>query len=904
MKPGEGGLILLRSWRRPGRALWLGLDLAGGEKIHEVEDPADPGPDLAGSILLINDTSPRLLGDGATLLAPEGLLWSLVDPLGAGFDPAPAGIERHEVEAHLRRLRVRFRERLSWWRPQQAAEGAALGGLLGGFRPDLTPLLAWLDRVPPAVEGLPSGSQPEVMAAGQGVPLPALDPDAVRRWLASAEGLGSVYGAGFAARQEQAEMGREVAASLAGRRALLIESGTGVGKTLAYLIPLLAGVVQKECRAVVATGTRALQTQILEQDLPRLRPLLGGARCALLMGRRNYLCLRQRRAFLSRPCEDLEAAMARAAFRMWLRATEAGMREELQGHPLLQPFLPELFDAPEPCLPGDCYEGSGCYVQGARRKARSADLLIVNHSLLLNDLKMGRTILGEYDLLVVDEAHRLPQVALDTHSLACGRWRMEEIGEMLGGWGSAGGLPLRPVLLEGRLRGMGSGGRAVAEAALNLAREVRDCRPLFQAWWSAVGTDLEPLLQGADRQRGRRRIQDKADTFRSALPAAGSLQEQLAAAVVAGSSFLAQAGALEDLPPPIQDGLALLGQACQLLDKLQVDIHFLMRDPDDRWVTWCDPTARGGLKLLGATLVESGELLREYWLGCDLAPVMTSATLAVGEDFSYMLTELGLTRRRPPAATHSTASPFDYHRQVLVLTPERFLAPDAGGFGREVGEVLAALAREVGRKTLGLFTSYRHLAQAYEVMEEAGLRPPESEHRPGHPVLLRQVPGVTAAPLASDFRRHRHAVLLGTTSFWEGVDFPGADLEVLVVAKLPFLVPADPWVQARCELTAARGENPFRDFMVRDAVLRLKQGFGRLIRRPQDRGVVVILDRRLHTKSYGATFLSSMPVMPRTFGDQQEMIARITEFFQQAEDPGQGAAFPDLHRGAPATGQE
>jgi len=888
MKPGDNGLILLRRWERPGRPLYLGLDLAGSERILEVPSPRQPPAELGGAILVAGDSSPEILLDGTTLLISEGLLWSLVDPLGAGREDFASHFERHEVEAALRGLRTRLWERLPWWREQGRAEAPHLRRLLDGFQPDLTSLLSCLDRLPGPKAERVAGSGDSGPAPAVGDPLPDLVPAAIHAWLASPAGLGSVYGVGFAPRVEQADMGQVVAKALAGHNPLLIESGTGVGKTLAYLVPLLAGVIGMGKRAVVATHTRALQSQLLDKDLPRLQPLLGETRCALLMGRRNYLCLRQRRSFLTRPCEDLQDALARAAFRMWLRATVYGLREELEGHPLLQPFLPELFDGPEPCIPGDCYEGGECYVQGARRRARTADLLVVNHSLLMNDLKMGRTILGEFDYLVVDEAHRLPQVALDTHGLSCGRWRMTEIGDLLGGWGSAGGLPARPALLAGRLRELGPEGAHAGDAAENLGRLAQECRPLFQTWWRAVGEDLQVLLRDPGQGRGRTRIKDKADTFGTALSAVGPLLEKLAETVVAGSRFAVLAGALAELPAGIQDDLGQVGQACQLLDKLQVDIHFLMRDPDERWVTWAETTAAGSLKALGATLVESGELLREYWLGTDLQPVMTSATLAVGEDFSHMLGELGLTRRRPAAVTCTSPSPFDYHRQVLVLTPERFLAPDAAGFGREVGSVLAALVHHIGRKTMGLFTSYRHLGQAQQVLEESGLEQPGSGSVPGRPVLLRQVSGAPAAPLATAFRRYRHAVLLGTASFWEGVDFPGTDLEVLVVSKLPFLVPADPWVQARCDLVSARGENPFTDFMVRDAVLRLKQGFGRLIRRPEDRGVVVILDTRLHTKNYGATFLASMPVMPRSFGDQEELIARVGDFFQQSGTPGEG----------------
>ncbi len=882
MNLGEGGLILLRRWDRPGLSTWLGLDLLGPDIIQDLPDPLHPGSDLVGAVLLAGDFSPAYVSAGRTLLLSEGLLWSLIDPLDAGrsLDAVPA--ERHEIERALRAERRRFAGAMVWWRQQGMAEGGALRGLLRGFTPDLTVLLDVLDQAGARVNPPPGAQEGPVPVAGKTPdPLPHLVPEAVQAWLGSDSGLGAVYGAGFGARDEQADMARQVTEALVARRPLLVESGTGVGKTLAYLVPLLAAVRQEDVRAVISTHTRTLQSQILDQDLPRMQPLLQDLKCALLMGRRNYLCLRQRQDFLTRSLESLQDSLQTMAFRMWLRATREGMREELVGHPLLDEVLPRIFDVAEPCIPGQCYEGGECFVQAARRRARSADLLIVNHSLLMHDLKAERTLIGEYDFLVVDEAHRLPQVALDSHGLACGRWRMEDIGELLGGWGQ--GLPGRCALLEGRLRQLDPGSAGAADAVAVFGRVVQECRPLFANWWSAVTADLSDLLASAGNGQWRIRIRDKAESLRGSLVVVGGLLEKLAEASAACSRFAGLANGIEELPAMVQDDLAQVAQACQLLDRLQEDIHFLVRDPDDRWVTWAEATPRGPLKILGATLVESGELLREYWLENGLSPVMTSATLAVGEDFTHMLRELGLTNRRPSTLTHTTPSPFDYHRQVLVLTPSHFLPPDAVGFGGEVGEVLATLMRDIGRKTMGLFTSYRHLAEAGRMLQEAGITPPGPGRAVGAATLLQQTPGVSAAPLMSAFRAYRRAVLLGTSSFWEGVDFPGADLEILVVAKLPFLVPADPWVQARCEQVAARGDNPFTDFMVRDAVLRLKQGFGRLIRRHRDRGVVIILDTRLHTKNYGATFLASMPVMPRSFGDQQEMVERVREFFQQAD---------------------
>jgi ATP-dependent DNA helicase DinG len=337
---------------------------------------------------------------------------------------------------------------------------------------------------------------------------------------------------------------------------------------------------------------------------------------------------------------------------------------------------------------------------------------------------------------------------------------------------------------------------------------------------------------------------------------------------------------MDDLTGGLEDDLAQIAQAGQLLRQLQADVHFVTTDPDEDWVTWLEPGRQRGIARLGATLLEAGEVLRDCWQDTSRSPIMTSATLAVGDDFTHMMGELGLTRRRPPCATHTSPSPFDYHEQALVLTPRHFPEPNARDFGPAVGDLLAALMRGVGRKTMGLFTSYRMIREAGESLAAAGFAA-DPAAAGEEPVVLAQSPGMATGALLARFRRCRRGLLLGTSTFWEGVDFPGEDLEILVVTKLPFLVPNDPWVEARCDRIQAAGENPFTSFMVRDAVLRLRQGFGRLIRRTGDRGVVLILDNRLHTKNYGTTFLHSLPVMPASFGDTADLLERVNGFFKR-----------------------
>jgi Rad3-related DNA helicase len=875
-------LLLVREWPRPGRTVWLAIDLLTGDRILDLKGPDVVPIETPGAVLVSGSATEGRSLAGDALLIPEGWLWSWLDPLSAAPVAEEYATERVQVESSLRASARRFRSRLVWYRNLDPLLRESCRAIVSGYALDLEPFLDLLDDAVVALAGLDADvgiAEPTVPAAPP-FPLES-DPEAIYSWLGSPEGLGSLYGQDFSPRFEQAQMGREVSQALADRQPLLIEAGTGVGKTLAYLVPLVALVVSQGTRAVVSTHTRALQSQIMDQDLPRMAPLLDGRKFTLLMGRRNYLCLRQRQSFLSRPVEDLAGALQAAAFRLWLVATKDGMRDELGGHPLLASELGPLFDGADLCLPGQCYEKDRCFVQNARRKAREADVLVVNHSLLLADRKAGNTLLGEMDYLVVDEAHRLPAVTLDAHSVACGKWRLREIEDLLGAIQGEGSVPERVALAAGRLTMFGHEGKKAASSCEDFGGAIRRVAKTFEVWWRALGALVDEAGSAGARDRGRVRVRDKDEAFGPIRSQTMALLEDLADASGAFARLAGHTAVLDDLSSGLEDDLAQLAQAGQLLGGLQQDVHFLMVDQDENWVTWIEPAPNRGLRRIGATLLESGEVLREHWLDADCRPIMTSATLAVGEDFSHLLQELGLTRRRPPTLTSTTPSPFDYHKQTLVLTPAHFPDPGASQFGQAVGEVMRDLALGVPRKTMGLFTSYRLIRQAAEIMNQAGMSEDAAFGGGDLPVLLTQNPRSATGTLLNRFRLHARAVLLGTSTFWEGVDFPGQDLEILVVTKLPFLVPSDPWVEARCEKVAAAGDNPFTSFMVRDAVLRLRQGFGRLIRRTGDRGVVIILDNRLHTKNYGATFLNALPVMPVTFGDTADLLERVEDFFKR-----------------------
>jgi ATP-dependent DNA helicase DinG len=527
--------------------------------------------------------------------------------------------------------------------------------------------------------------------------------------------------------------------------------------------------------------------------------------------------------------------------------------------------------------------------------AREADLLVVNHALLMHDLLAEHSLMGAYDHLVVDEAHRLPEVALESHAVKCDRLRLHIVAELLGPAVAPGQRPRLLHELSEQLAALGAPGIAMTTVLDDLGASIQSCFRSYQQWWTAVGRCFDTSLAAEHRPVGRIRVYNQAEAFG---PVRSETQALLAAAATAGASYAnvsQHAERLPELPPGTEENLATLAQIGHLLDQLQRDVRFLTEGSEEDWVVWLELGPRSGLQILGATMLESSRLLRDYWFGSGLYPIMTSATLAVGEDFSFMLTELGLSRWQPATQISLVASPFHYDRQVLILAPVEFPTPDHPTFGAAVTGVLETIQRGIPRTAMALFTSYQLLRQvAAALSDEIPERGGASEELRfagetcGTTLLLQQSRGGATSSLVEQFRDASQALLLGTMTFWEGVDFPGSDLEILVVTKLPFLVPNDPWVEARCGRIQAAGEDPFATFMVRDAVLRLRQGLGRLIRRSDDRGVIVLLDSRLHSRNYGTTFLNALPTSPRYFHHNEELAELMTNFFAGATDQAMG----------------
>jgi len=599
---------------------------------------------------------------------------------------------------------------------------------------------------------------------------------------------------GFSFREAQARMAEIVAEALAQRTHVAIEAGTGIGKTFAYLVPVL----HSGRRAIVSTGTRTLQDQLFARDLPRLGRVLGRpVDVALLKGRNNYLC--RHRLELVRASGDADAATLATveAVRAWALGGGSGDLTELEDLPEQHPARAWLTSTVDNCLGSRCDHFERCFVVEARRRALAAQVVIVNHHLLLADLALKESGFGELlpgaDAVIVDEAHMLPDVAQQFFGVSASSRELELIA--------------RDAIAEARaaLRSP-----AVEQAADGLTKAAADARivlhsaPLGRLPWAAAAG------LGAQLDAWRERL--------AALDAA-----------------------LADAEPP-SAGFARLRERCE---DAALRVAQIVETHDDAGLRWIERTQR--TVSIHSTPLDVGRALSSSIETQGGTWVFASATLAVGDDFAHFLNRVGL----PNAAGHVLPSPFDYRRNARLYLPQGLPPPSRGDFIDALMQVVWPLVTAAGGGAFLLFTSYRalHLASEWIALRDA----------PG-PVLV-QGSG-PRHQLLERFREAGNAVLLGTGSFWQGVDVPGRALRLVAIDKLPFAVPSDPLVQARVDAIRRAGGDPFVESQLPEAVLALKQGVGRLIRDFDDRGMVVIGDPRVRTRAYGRIVLRSLPDMP------------------------------------------
>jgi ATP-dependent DNA helicase DinG len=603
---------------------------------------------------------------------------------------------------------------------------------------------------------------------------------------------------GFAPREAQQRMAAAVADAIDQRDALIAEAGTGTGKTFAYLVPaLLSGR-----KVIVSTGTKALQDQLFFRDLPRVHGVLGSrAKVSLLKGRANYLCLHRLDQAVREGHPDRQLASQLSAVRAWSARTRRGDRMELADIPEDSPVWPRVTSTPENCLGSECRFFEECHVVKARREAMEADVVVVNHHLLMADLALKQEGFGEIlpgaDAFILDEAHQIPELAGQFFSQSVGSRQLLDLGqdalaEAQGATGATSQL-LEPV-----------------EALQDLVRRLR--------------LALDPLPP-----RGPFGSIERDATAHGLLT---DLRDVMAA--------------MADLLSGLGERSRGLANVFERAQMLSLRLDRIAEEHSAADVRWYETWPRGFA--FHATPLDLASPLRAMRMSTDAAWIHTSATLSIAGDFNHFARQLGLDDPR----TLHVESPFDYATQALAYLPAGLPDPASRDFtDRVVDAVLPVLQASNGRAFL-LFTSHRALRRAAERLEG----------RVPWPLFVQGT--APRHRLLEEFRQSGHGVLLGAASFWEGVDVAGDALSVVVIDKLPFAMPDDPVLQARLEALEEAGINPFMGWQVPTAVIALKQGVGRLIRDVNDRGVLVLCDPRLTTKGYGRLFLASLPPMPRT----------------------------------------
>jgi ATP-dependent DNA helicase DinG len=692
-------------------------------------------------------------------------------------------------------------------------------------------------------------------------------------------------------RAAQEQMIREVEEALQQDKHLMIEAGTGTGKSLGYLIPAIYFGLKQDRKVVISTHTINLQEQLRERDIPLLQELFPARfRAAVLKGRSHYLCLRKfEHKINAQDFDNLKEDLLTAAqMIVWLGETRTGDEEELHLAQRGGAFWHSVASDTDSCLNRACPWFKKCYYHRARHEANIADLIITNHSLLFTDMKAENRILPAYKHLVIDEAHHFEEAA------------SKHLGTETTYFGYAGTLQrLYKDARSGQLpslqfRLQQHGGDERAGAWLETAEALGPKTLQAREQWDQLCEKLYELLSSASFDPAQTETGQYVMRLRPAAPPKVwdellALEDNLYLTVTDILKPLDKlASELKDMQEEyeVQSLVTDLNGSLKELVRYRDSLRFFMRMPDPDYVYWME--AGTYLKSRSLTLVsvpqDVSPLLQQHFFDAKDSIVLTSATLSVDKSFDYMREQLGLAASfeadngPEKLKTVQLPSPFNYRKQALVVIPRDFPGIKGGAAGEAafVNALLESLS-EVALATRGrmlvLFTSSRMLKQVHGSLKEL-LMPHDIQ------VLGQGVDSGNRSKLLRQFQDSRACVLLGTSSFWEGVDIPGDALSCLAIVRLPFQPPNHPLVEAKCETLKKNNQNPFMKLSVPQAVIRFKQGFGRLVRRASDRGAVIIYDTRVIDTNYGKYFLYSLPGPKIEHMPTKQMTARIQQWME------------------------
>ena len=679
----------------------------------------------------------------------------------------------------------------------------------------------------------------------------------------------SQYFESYEHRPEQVEMLRAVANALSYGQHLMVEAGTGVGKSFAYLVPSALFALQNNTRVVISTNTINLQDQLIKKDIPDLCAALGlDLRAAVLKGRSNYLCPRRLDLLRRRTPANADEMRVLAKVLVWLLENQSGDRNEINlTGPNERDVWVHLSAEDDACTSEVCLErqGGACPFFRAKQASLNAHILVVNHALLLTDVSTGNRVLPEYQHVIIDEGHHLEAATTDALSFRLTQWDMERLIREAGG--STSGI-LGQILSATRDQVRPSDFALLnqkVERATDLAWRLQEQAKLF---FNALAEFINFQREGQppstyayqERILPATRTQPGWDDVEGSWGAAAETLALLIA--VLGEIQKAVAELYSDGVESLEDVISNMGNLYRRLAEAESIVGSMIFEPSNEYVYWVEINPNNNRIALNAAPIRIGPLVEKNLWHEKRCVVLTSATLTTHGEFGYIRNTLTADE----ADELALGSPFDYQNAALLYIPNDIAEPHVPDYQGQVDRSIIQLTKASGGRTLVLFTSYAQLKRTAKNITSPLAQSDITVYEQGE--------GASPNALLESFKSSERAVLLGTRSFWEGVDIPGEALSVLVIVKLPFAVPSDPLVAARSETF----EDPFNEYHLPEAILRFRQGFGRLIRTASDRGVVAILDRRVLTKAYGKAFIESLPECTRKVGPLAELPRSATKW--------------------------
>jgi len=676
-----------------------------------------------------------------------------------------------------------------------------------------------------------------------------LSEDTVSKLL-SVNGPFSKAFSGFEHRPEQEQMLASVTRAMYRSEHLVVEGGTGVGKSMSYLLPSALFALSKGQRVVISTNTINLQEQLMNKDIPALTGVLeesglveeGVLKAALLKGRSNYLCLRRWNHLARNESPTIDDARLLSKTSIWMQETVNGDRSEINLSGRDFNSWGQISAGEKGFCPG-LRDGSPCFLRAARERAEQAHIVVVNHALLLSDLARGGGLIPEYQHLVIDEAHNLEDEATKQLGFSVSQDKLDEVWE-----------PQVRLLTQIRQAIAAEGfASSVRNDAETLVSRVESESTKTNQIWSRLWTEIERFQanQRDSENRGSQMLITKNTRNSQSWDELHLAWENIDIGLQQAAQSVGKLHRFLDSTklPAATDQPALIMETSSLMDdmeKLRLNCNSILGNPvedDIHWISNDQVRGRSTVSINSAPLDISSTLASDLFQHKD-SVVLTSATLSTEGNFNYFKSRVGIG---VDSEELLVGSPFDYQKAALLLIPEDMPAPNSDRYVDAVVRVLTDLGTGMKGRTMALFTSYSALRAVAQ-----RLRAPLMAE--GVQVLAQSVDG-SAQQLMTRFAEEPDSVLLGTASFWEGVDMPPGLLKALVLARLPFQVPTDPVVRARSE----QYEEPFSQFSVPQAVLRFRQGFGRLIRNKEDKGTILIMDNRITAKGYGSSFMRSIP---------------------------------------------